>query len=131
MNLLPRDRNFSSSPPSHRRKSSLRARRNQFLGTAVESSFKLGVCAMLAAVAISTLIQLVAYGFTQQANVQDIQTEVVELQERVDRLQINLNRLFDSHKAVVTMKEESGRVGSRHYRILWKAPSVKDSVPRL
>ncbi len=79
---------------------------------------------MLAAVAISTLVKLVPYNFAQQDNLQELQAEVVALRGRVDRLQANLNYLFDPNKATEVMQAESDRLTPNQRTVIWRSPPV-------
>lgn len=123
MNALPRY-NYPPQPPEpiRRQRVRRRIRRHPHQAVAVENGFKLGVNCLLSIVALSALVKLVPYNLAQQAKLQEIRAEVLEVEGRVDLLQADLNRQFDPQQAMSVMQEESTRVDPRQRQIVWLAP---------
>ena len=125
MNALPR---YTPPPqplePSRQRVVRRRKRSNPHYAIAIETSFKLGVNAVLAIVAVSALVKLIPYNLAQQSKLKEIKTEVTALEGRVDRLQADLNRQFDPQQAMSVMQAESNRVDPMQRQILWLTPTT-------
>ena len=135
MNALPR---YTPPPqplePARQRVVRRRKRSNPHYAIAIETSFKLGVNAVLAIVAVSALVKLIPYNLAQQSKLKEIKTEVTALEGRVARLQADLNRQFDPQQAMSVMQAESNRVDPMQRQILWLTAnhgSVADSAARL
>jgi hypothetical protein len=123
MNALPR---YDYPPPPERvrrRAVRRRPRQNPHQVAAIEIGFKLGVNCILAIVATSALLKLVPYNLAQQTKLQEIRTEVSEIEDRVGHLQADLNRQFDPQQAMSVMQEESIRVDPRQRQIVWLSPA--------
>jgi cell division protein FtsB len=125
MNALPR---YTPPPqplePSRQRVVRRRKRSNPHYAIALETSFKLGVNAVLAIVAVSALVKLIPYNLAQQSKLKEIKTEVTALEGRVDRLQADLNRQFDPQQSMSVMQAESNRVDPMQRQIQWLAPAT-------
>lgn len=85
-------------------------------------SARLGVNVLLGLMAVSALIKLLPYNLAQQQRLQEIRSEVAELDERVDRLQAEFDRNFDPHQALEVMREESARLTPNQRQIIWVEP---------
>ena len=125
MNALPR---YTPPPqplePARQRVVRRRKRSNPHYAIAIETSFKLGVNAVLAIVAVSALVKLIPYNLAQQSKLKEIKTEVTALEGRVARLQADLNRQFDPQQAMSVMQAESNRVDPMQRQILWLQPTT-------
>ncbi len=110
--------------PARQRVVRRRKRSNPHYAIAIETSFKLGVNAVLAIVAVSALVKLIPYNLAQQSKLKEIKTEVAALEGRVDRLQADLNRQFDPQQAMSVMQAESNRVDPMQRQILWLPPAT-------
>lgn len=89
---------------------------------ALETTAKLFVNVLLSAAAVTGIVQLLHYQWSQQGRLREIQAEVSSTQERVDRLQKDFNRYFDPQQAKNIMQEQSNRVavGQRQVILLDK-----------
>jgi uncharacterized membrane-anchored protein YhcB (DUF1043 family) len=87
-------------------------------------SARLGVNVLLGIIAISTLIKLVPYNLTQQKRLEEVRSEVVKLDERVDELRAEFDRHFDPHQSMHVMQEQSARVNPNQRQIVWLTPSA-------
>ncbi|HEY9641443.1 MAG TPA: hypothetical protein V6C57_13230 [Coleofasciculaceae cyanobacterium] len=124
MNALPRyDYPPTPPDPTPRKKVRRRPRRDPHQATIAETSFKLGVNAVLAIVAITALVRLVPYNLAQQTKLQEIRAEVSDLEGRVGQLRADLSRQFDPQQAMSVMREESMRVDPRQRQVIWLPPS--------
>ncbi len=94
----------ASTPRLHRH---LRQRSYQIV--AIETTAKIGVNIAISAAAISALIQLLPYHWSQQEKLRTIRTEVKLMETRVDTLQSEFNRNFDSRQRRSIMQEQGYR----------------------
>jgi len=94
-----------------------RSRRAQ-KARALETTAKLTVNLLLAAVAISALMRLLPLYQSVQEKSNVIQTEVKRTEERVNRWQREFNRAFDPGQAQTVMQEESYRVAPQRRPIV-------------
>ncbi|GAC1459922.1 MAG: hypothetical protein NVS2B14_06580 [Chamaesiphon sp.] len=97
--------------PSHRRYSS-------YWGLASETTAKLVVNGVLSSAAIAGIIQLLPFQLTQKAKLQEIQAEVKQTEQRVNRLDINFSRGFDPQQAQSIMQEQSHRVDPTQHQVI-------------
>ena len=96
-----------------------------------EIGSKLGICLTLLAIVTTGLVQLVPRAIAQQAQLKEIEQEVLTLDARVEELQTNFNYRFDPHQAQRIMQEQSNRVAPGQVQIIWLDPSVQqaDAMP--
>ncbi|MBE9199854.1 MULTISPECIES: hypothetical protein [unclassified Nodularia (in: cyanobacteria)] len=80
-----------------RPKRHLRQRSYQVM--ALETTAKITVNLAISAAAVSALVQLVPYHWTQQDRLREVSTEVKLMEERVENLQTEFKRNFDPHQA--------------------------------
>jgi cell division protein FtsL len=130
MNALPSPRP-SSRPVRLPQRRSLRstqrvARSRQNL-VAVEVAIKLGVNVTMAIVAISALARLIPYNLAQSQQLNDLRTEVLSTQSRVDALQASLEQNFDPQRSRQVMQEQSHLFDPNQKRIIWLRPTPLDS----
>ncbi|MBW4620456.1 MAG: hypothetical protein KME17_14030 [Cyanosarcina radialis HA8281-LM2] len=79
-------------------------------GLTAEITAKLIVNVVLSTAAIATLMQLTPYALSQQAKLQEIQTEVQRTENRLKRLNDKLGRSFDPQQSRSVMQEQTDRV---------------------
>jgi hypothetical protein len=60
---------------------------------------------------------------TQQAQLKELQAEVVEVETRVNHLRAEFNRNFDPQQAMSVMQEQSARMHPNQRQVIWIAPS--------
>jgi outer membrane murein-binding lipoprotein Lpp len=77
---------------------------------AAEAIVKLGVNALISSAAIAALTQLIPYSVSQQAKLQEIQSEVKTANVRVDRLKAEFANLFDPHQTSTVVQEQANRI---------------------
>jgi hypothetical protein len=130
------------SPPSRRvaaksmRRSSRRSSRRTVRSSthraaahrtiALEVSARLGVNLLLGLVAVSALVKLLPYNLMQAAKLKELQTEVTEVEGRVDLLRAEFKRNFDPQQALNVMQEQSARMHPNQRQIIWLTPT--DSI---
>ncbi len=99
---------------------------------ALETTAKLAVNVVLSAAAVSGLVKLLPYQWSQQEKLWEINSEVKLVEGRVNHLRTDFNRYFDPQKAKSVMQEQSNRVapGQRPVILLDKAATEKvEPVP--
>lgn len=112
--------NLSNSP-----KRSIHYRGNQlrtsdfYRHLQVEVTIKLILSSFLALGAITALVKLVPYHFSQQAKLQEITNQVEETEKRVAQLRSELNRNFDPQQTQNLMEEYSPRLAPHQTIIFW------------
>ncbi|MEO1149156.1 MAG: hypothetical protein AAFY26_26805 [Cyanobacteria bacterium J06638_22] len=96
-----------------------------------EIGSKLGICLTLLAIVTTGLVQLVPRAIAQQAQLKEIEQEVLTLDARVGELQTDFNYRFDPHQAQRIMQEQSNRVAPGQVQVIWLDPSVQqaDAMP--
>ena len=85
----------------------------------VEIIVKLLLSWVLAIGALSALVKLVPYHFSQQAKLQEIDAQVQETEQRVTKLRAELNRNFDPQQMQNLMEEYSPRLAPNQSRVFW------------
>ena len=100
-----------------RPKRRLKQRSHQIM--ALETTAKIGVNFAIVAAAISALTQLLPYHWSQQDKLRAIRTEVNVTQERVNSLQIELNRNFDPRQAKVLMQQQGYRFDPKQKQVVF------------
>jgi uncharacterized membrane protein len=83
---------------------------------------KLGVNLLLSFIAVTALVKLLPYNMAQQESFKELQSKVVEVENRVDRLQTDFNHHFDPKQARSVMQAESTRIEPGQRQIVWVAP---------
>ena len=93
---------------------------------ALETTMKIGVNFAIAAAAVSALIQLLPYHWSQQDKLRAIRTEVNVTQERVNRLQIELKRNFDPRQAQTLMRQQGYRFDPKQKQVVFPNAEAAD-----
>ena len=118
--------NLSSSPKQPIRYHHVKLRNANFhRHLQVEVTIKLILSSFLALGAITALVKLVPYHFSQQAKLREISNQVVETEKRVAQLRTELHRNFDSHQSQNLMEEYSPRLATHQTLIFWLDPEQK------
>lgn len=93
---------------------------------ALENTAKVAVNLVISAAALSSLVHLLPYLWSQQQKWQEVYTQVQQTQTRVDSLRTDFSRYFDPQQAKTVMKEQSNRLepGQRPV-ILFNQPAKK------
>ncbi len=76
----------------------------------IETTAKLTASVVLSAVAVTSLIKLLPYQWSQQEKLSEVQTEVNLAEGRVKHLRTDFNRYFDPQQTKSIMQEQSNRV---------------------
>jgi hypothetical protein len=130
MNALQPHRDPSPTPipsrqPRVRSRSRQSTQRAPHQALVIETSMKLGVNLILAAVAISTLARLIPYNTEQQADLQRLQVEVAEAGSQVAGLQKEFDRHFDPQQALNVMQEQNIRLNPKQRQVVWLDPDTQ------
>lgn len=112
---------------SPRPKRNLRARSYQVM--AVETTAKIGVNIAISAAAVSALIQLLPYHWSQQEKLRAIRTEVNLAEARVSTLNAEFTRNFDPSQSKSIMQQQGYRFdpNQRHVVLTDNQPESSDS----
>ncbi|RAM52764.1 hypothetical protein BLD44_007320 [Mastigocladus laminosus UU774] len=105
-----------------RPKRHLRQRSYQVM--ALETTAKIGVNIVISAAAVSALIQLLPYHWSRQAKLQEISTEVRQLEARVNSLNTEFSRNFDPRQAKSIMQEQGYRFDPNQRQIMLIKPKA-------
>lgn len=112
MNAIPSPRPPLKPTPNRqgapRRSRHLRSRSHQ--AVALEVSAKMVVNMVISAAAVSALVQLLPYHWSQQEKLREIRTEVKLLEGRVNSLHKEFSRNFDPQQTKNIMQEQSSRI---------------------
>jgi cell division protein FtsB len=124
MNALPPP---NRPPQSHQPRRRVSKRRRQSLqkphqSIATETTTKLGVNLLLSFIAVTALVKLLPYNMAQQKSFEELQSKVVEVENRVENLQTDFNHHFDPKQARSVMQQESTRIEPGQRQIVWIAP---------
>lgn len=104
-----------------------RSRRGNFRkGAATEVTIELLVNGVLLAAAVSTLIKLLPYYFSQSGKLEEVRLEVTRVRQRVDNLQENFKRNFAPEQTKVLMQEQSSRIESDQIRVFLLEPNRQE-----
>ncbi len=99
-----------------RPKRHLRQRSYQVMG--LETTVKIGVNVVISAAAVSALIQLLPYHWSQQEKLREIRTEVKLMEERVNKLQAEFSQNFDPRQAKSIMQKQGYRFDPNQLQIV-------------
>ncbi len=89
---------------------------------ALEIIVMLAVNALLSATAVVALVQLIPYQRSQQAKLQEMQSQAKVAQERVNRVKDQFNRNFDPQQARQIMQEQTNRIDPKQRQVVWIPP---------
>lgn len=106
----------------------LRQRRNPHQSVAVEASLRLAVNVVVGMVAIAAIVRLLPQNISQQQKLNNLQSDVAALEQRVDRLQETFARQFDAGQARSVMQEETGRIGIGQRPVVWVKPAPDAAI---
>jgi cell division protein FtsB len=115
-------KSLPSPKPSSRVRRQHQSRLKPHRAIAFEVSAKLAINLLLSVAALSTLVKLLPYSGSQQARLQELQTELTAVEGRVTHLQTEFNRHFDPQQSMSVMQEQSNRVAPGQYQIIWTTP---------
>lgn len=128
MNALQDPRQVAQPVQNHRviqrPKRRLRQRSHHIM--ALEITVKIGVNFAILATAISALTQLLPYHWSQQDKLRAIRTEVNVTQERVNNLQLELNRNFDPRQAKALMQQQGYRFDPKQKQVVFPNQEVAE-----
>ncbi len=96
---------------------------------ATEITLKLAINGIFSTVAVVSLLNLIPYQWSQQAQLKELQVEVQETQKRVSQLRGDFRHNFDPHKINKVMQEQSPRLQPTQRRIFWLNYSKKGHQP--
>jgi hypothetical protein len=85
---------------------------------ALETTAKIGVNVVISAAALSALVQLLPYHWSQQDKLREIRTEVKQMEERVNSLQAEFSRNFDPRQTKSIMQEQGYRFDPRQRQVV-------------
>ncbi|MEM7554112.1 MAG: hypothetical protein AAF378_08425 [Cyanobacteria bacterium P01_A01_bin.84] len=110
------------APP--RPKRHLRQRYYQVMG--LETTVKIGVNCLIAAAAISALVQLLPHHWSQQDKLRAIKINRKQTERRVDNLQAEFNRNFDPSNAQALMRQQGYRFDPKQRNVVFNDASDAD-----
>ncbi len=97
---------------------------------AFEVAAKLAVNLAFSAVAVITLVKIMPYQLSQQEKLQEVRSEVSLAGGRVDRLNAEFSRYFDSKQTRSAMQEKRLWVDSQQKPVVWvdknKSPIISE-----
>jgi hypothetical protein len=112
----PKPQTYESRTAARKPRRQVRYRSYQAL--ALETSAKLAVNLVISSAAVSALVQLLPYHWSQQEKLREINAEVSVIETRVNRLQAELNRNFSPPEAKDLMREQSLRIAPNQRRVI-------------
>lgn len=107
------------SPPARRTKSRPRPVRSPYRGITLEVSAKIAVNVCLVVVSGIALLKLIPYTLSQRAQLEILQAEVTELEQRTTQLRVELNTYFDSNQTQRLAQEEGQWLRPSQRRVVW------------
>ena len=105
-----------------RPKRHLRQRSYQVM--ALETTAKIGVNVVISVAAVSALIKLLPDHWSQQAKLQKINTELRQVEARVNTLNVEFSRNFDPRQAKSIMQEQGYRFDPNQRPIMLIKPKA-------
>lgn len=105
--------------PRSRSRTAPRPHRHSHRTVAFEMVAKLAVNLAFSAVAVITLVKIMPYQLSQQEKLQEIRAEVSLAGGRVDRLNANFSRYFDTKQTRSAMQEQRLWVDSQQKPVVW------------
>lgn len=115
-----------------RPKRHLRQRSHQVM--VLETTAKIVVNCAISAAAVSALVQLLPYHWSQQDKLREIRTEVKLMEERVNSLQAEFSRNFDPRQTKSIMEQQGYRFEPNQFPVVivnqdGKEVETSDSLP--
>jgi len=120
----PAKSNSARSP--RRRRSTSRRQRQQQQAIATEAAAMIMVNLVLAIAAVSALVRLLPAKVAQQAKLQEVETEVAELEQRVDDLRQDFTQYFDARQTRSNMRGLSNRIEGGERQVILIDPAEPD-----
>ncbi|EHC11099.1 hypothetical protein [Fischerella thermalis] len=105
-----------------RPKRHLRQRSYQVM--ALETTAKIGVNIVISVAAVTALVRLLPYHWSQQAKLQEINTELRQVEARVNALNVEFSRNFDPRQAKSIMQEQGYRFDPNQRPIMLIKPKA-------
>lgn len=106
-----------------------RLRQRSYQVMAVETTAKIGVNIVISAAAISALVQLLPYHWSQQEKLRAIRVDVKQMEERVHDLQAEFSQNFDPRQAKSIMQEEGYRFDPSQRRVVFPKNTTEVQHP--
>ncbi len=106
-----------------RRKRHLRQRSYQVM--ALESTAKIAVNVVISTAAVSALMQLLPYHWSQQEKLRTIRIDVNQMEERVYQLQGEFSRNFDPRQAKMIMQEQGYRFDPNQRQVVFPKDTIE------
>ncbi|NMG10756.1 hypothetical protein [Brasilonema sp. UFV-L1] len=104
-----------------------RLRQRSYQVMALETTVKIAVNVVISTAAVSALVQLLPYHWSQQEKLRTIRIDVKQMEERVYGLQTEFSRNFDPRQAKMIMQEQGYRFDPNQRQVVFP----KDTVERL
>jgi hypothetical protein len=111
-----------ANPRPHRH---LRQRSHRIMG--LETTVKIGVNIAISTAAISALVQLLPYHWTQQEKLRAVRTEVNQMETRVGGLQTEFSRNFDPTQTKSIMQQQGYRFAPNQRQVVFSDKEARDS----
>lgn len=105
-----------------RPKRHLRQRSYQVM--ALETTAKIGVNIVISVAAVTALVKLLPYHWSRQAKLQEINTELRQVEARVNTLKVEFSRNFDPRQAKSIMQEQGYRFDPNQRPIMLIKPKA-------
>ncbi|PLZ95857.1 hypothetical protein CEN50_20700 [Fischerella thermalis CCMEE 5268] len=105
-----------------RPKRHLRQRSYQVM--ALETTAKIGVNIVISVAAVTALVRLLPYHWSQQGKLQEINTELRQVEARVNALNVEFSRNFDPRQAKSIMQEQGYRFDPNQRPIMLMKPKA-------
>lgn len=105
-----------------RPKRHLRQRSYQVM--ALETTAKIGVNIVISVAAVTALVRLLPYHWSQQAKLQEVNTELRQVEARVNALNVEFSRNFDPRQAKSIMQEQGYRFDPNQRPIMLIKPKA-------
>lgn len=96
-----------------------RLRQRSYQVMALETTAKITVNLVISAAAVSALIQLLPYHWSQQEKLRAIRIDVKQMEERVYQLQAQFSRNFDPRQAKMIMQEQGYRFDPNQRQVVF------------
>ncbi|WP_017316974.1 slr1601 family putative cell division protein [Mastigocladopsis repens] len=97
-----------------------RLRQRSYQVMALETIAKIGVNLVISGAAISALIQLLPYHWSQQDKLRAIRIDVKQMEERVYQLQTEFSRNFDPRQANMIRQEQGYRFDPNQRQVVFQ-----------
>ncbi|ARV58448.1 hypothetical protein BZZ01_07170 [Nostocales cyanobacterium HT-58-2] len=106
-----------------------RLRQRSYQVMALETTAKIVVNCVISAAAISALIQLLPYHWSQQEKLRAIRIDVKQMEERVYGLQAEFSRNFDPRQAKMIMQEQGYRFDPTQRQVVFSKDTTEVEQP--